>query len=106
MVLVLIGSSEGWSDYTEIAAGNNTLIPNTSDFNPADYVEQLNSNRDVAAGDLEWEVVDNKLTLKRAVDESPEATEAEVAALQAVVARVLIQAKFILRIVGLPMLKH
>ena len=57
-----IGSSEGWSGYTEIAAGNNTLIPNTSDFNPADYVEQLNSNRDVAAGDLEWEVVGDKLT--------------------------------------------
>ncbi len=82
-----IGSSEGMSDCTEIAAGNNTLILNTSDFNPADYVEQLNSNRDIAAGDLEWEVVGDKLTLKRAVDEFLEATEAEVAALQAAVAQ-------------------
>ena len=82
-----IGSSEGLSSCTEILVGNNTLIPDAANFDPTDYLEQLNQNRDVTAGDLEWEVVGDKLTLKRTVVEAPEATPEEMAALQAAVAQ-------------------
>lgn len=76
-----IGSLEGLSGTSEIAVGSNTLIANANDFDPANYVDQLNGNRDVTAGDLEWEVVDGRLSLKRGA-EAPEATEQEIAALQ------------------------
>ncbi len=79
-----IGSAEGMSAPTEIEKGTNTLVISAADFDPSAYVAQLNSNRDAAAGDLEWEVKDGRLSLKRGA-EAPEATAEEIAALQTAV---------------------
>lgn len=76
-----IGSAEGMSGTSEISVGSNTLIADANDFNPANYLAQLNQNRDAGAGDLEWAVVGGRLTLKRGA-EAPDATAEEIAALQ------------------------
>lgn len=80
-----IGSAEGLSAPTEIAVGTNTMAGDASGFVPADYVTQLNTNRDAGAGDLEWEVRNDRLSLIRTAEEAPPASEAEIAGLQAAV---------------------
>ena len=77
-----IGTKTGMSVDAIPTGDTNTLLGNLSDFTPADYVSQLNANR--AEGDLEWEVKDGRLSLKRGA-EAPEATAEEIAALQAAV---------------------
>ncbi len=77
-----IGYKENmFSEPIMLDQGTNILITDANDFIPADYLEGLNTNRN--ADDLEWEIKDGKLSLKRTV--AVEATEEELSALNAAI---------------------
>ena len=51
-----------------IDLGSNRLITDSITITLLEITQSLNSSREAAAGDLEWEVVGGKLTLKRTGD--------------------------------------
>ena len=72
-----IAMKEGYPSNSIITGTGCTLFDSADSFVPADFVDSFNANR--TAGDLEWEVKNGGLTLKRmAVDP---ATPEEIAAL-------------------------
>ncbi len=77
-----IGTKTGMSVEVIPTGDSNVLLTDPVDFQPADYVERLNASRDASAGDLEWEVREGRLSLKRGA-ESPAASPEEIDALRA-----------------------
>ena len=84
-----LGMKEGFDSdwnaiFTPISETSCTVIENADEFDPTAYVDEMNANRDVGEGDLEWKVVGN-LLVPVAADggEAPEvnATEEEITAL-------------------------